>query len=714
MLLKSRLGVLFAFLLPHSDTSVSVTSYLIGVGIGDVTGPIVETNMMGYADMNQTNTGLHMRQHSRAYIVADPSNPSNRIVFINSDIGMGDTGVRTQIVSQLAALYPDVYDNSNIALVGTHQHSGVAGYHNYLLPQLTSLGLVRQSYEAIVNGSVHAVVQAHNSLSLGSLSLGNTTLLGTNINRSPYAYLANPAAERALYQYDQDKDFTLLKFTDGSGVDRGFLSFFPVHGTSIYQNNTLVSTDNKGMAAYLYESFVNPTVFPGATNSFVAGFAQSNVGDTSYVTVLGAYCESPGDPWDGQPCEFAKSTCGNVTQGCRGRLGPGFRISDFESNRIIGTNQFNAAKILMESSLGPVTGAVKALHTYVEISNYTFQLPNGTTVHTCPAAMGFSFAGGTTDGPGFSDFTQGENSTSVTNPFWNLVKGAVTPSPTPYQVACQYPKPILLNTGFAHTPYEWTPGIVDIQMFQIGQLVMLIVPSEYTTMAGRRLRNAVRAKLISSGVLDNSAYVVIAGPSNVYSHYVTTREEYSVQRYEGASTLYGPYTLEAYTDIYTNLVEYLIPDSAISLSPGPTPPNQISKSISLQKGVFYDSAPHGGFGSVITDVSSKPYTAGGTVSALFNGANPRNNLRLEGTYLTVDRRVNDIWTPVRSDSHPSTTLRWNRTHTILGTSTVNISWTIESGTPAGSYRLTYYGDSKSLFGTISSFTGHSGTFMVSV
>lgn len=37
-------------------------------------------------------------------------------------------------------------------------------------------------------------------------------------------------------------------------------------------------------------------------------------------------------------------------------------------------------------------------------------------------------------------------------------------------------------------------------------------------------------------------FVVIAGPANTYGHYVTTREEYSVQRYEGASTLYGPCT----------------------------------------------------------------------------------------------------------------------------------------------------------------------------
>jgi hypothetical protein len=51
---------------------------------------------------------------------------------------------------------------------------------------------------------------------------------------------------------------------------------------------------------------------------------------------------------------------------------------------------------------------------------------------------------------------------------------------------------------------------------------------------------AVRAELISSGVLGADAYVVVAGPANVYAHYVTTREEYGVQRYEGASTIFGP------------------------------------------------------------------------------------------------------------------------------------------------------------------------------
>jgi len=243
---------------------------------------------------------------------------------------------------------------------------------------------------------------------------------------------------------------------------------------------------------------------------------------------------------------------------------------------------------------------------------------------------------------------------------------------------------------------------------------MLIVPGEFTTMAGRRIREAIRAKLISSGVLGSNAYVVIGGPSNVYSHYVTTREEYGIQRYEGASTIYGPFTLEAYTDIYTNLIQYLIPGSSAVLPPGPTPPNQIGESISLQTGVIFDGTPlFKSFGDILTDVStSTPYTAGGTVSAVFQGANPRNNLHLESTYLTVDQLSGTTWNAIRSDSNPSTTFNWSRTSTVLATSTVNITWVIESGTPSGSYRLTYFGDSKPLVGSITPFVAHSSTFTV--
>lgn len=153
------------------------------------------------------------------------------------DIAMGDTGVRRSIVSQLSSQFPGVYTNENIAFVGTHQHSGVGGYLENLLPQITSLGYVKQTADAIVAGTVLAVQRAHANLAPGKLSLGNTTILDANINRSPTAYLANPASERARYQFDQDKDMTVLRFDDTNGNARGLLSFFAVHGTSLYEVN---------------------------------------------------------------------------------------------------------------------------------------------------------------------------------------------------------------------------------------------------------------------------------------------------------------------------------------------------------------------------------------------------------------------------------------------------------------------------------------------
>ena len=53
-------------------------------------------------------------------------------------------------------------------------------------------------------------------------------------------------------------------------------------------------------------------------------------------------------------------------------------------------------------------------------------------------------------------------------------------------------------------------------------------------MAGRRLRDAVKTVLTSggNGAFDSNVHVVIAGLTNTYSQYVTTFEEYQVQRYE--------------------------------------------------------------------------------------------------------------------------------------------------------------------------------------
>ena len=123
-------------------------------------------------------------------------------------------------------------------------------------------------------------------------------------------------------------------------------------------------------------------------------------------------------------------------------------------------------------------------------------LEDGSTATTCGGALGYSFAAGTTDGPGMFDFTQGSNSSS---PFWNLVAGFLS-KPTEEEIACQFPKPILLNTGDIRLPYAWDPETVPISVFRVGSLFILNVPGEFTTMAGRRIRKAMKDIIVDSGI----------------------------------------------------------------------------------------------------------------------------------------------------------------------------------------------------------------------
>ena len=62
---------------------------------------------------------------------------------------------------------------------------------------------------------------------------------------------------------------------------------------------------------------------------------------------------------------------------------------------------------------------------------------------------------------------------------------------------------------------------------------------------------------------------MIAGLSNSYSHYITTYEEYQEQRYEGASTMYGPHTLAAYQQSFYEISTKLAQGEPIPSGPSP-------------------------------------------------------------------------------------------------------------------------------------------------
>ena len=51
---------------------------------------------MGYANPAQTSKGIHLRQYSRAFIIADAANKS-RIVFVSTDSCMQSQGLKLEV-----------------------------------------------------------------------------------------------------------------------------------------------------------------------------------------------------------------------------------------------------------------------------------------------------------------------------------------------------------------------------------------------------------------------------------------------------------------------------------------------------------------------------------------------------------------------------------------------------------------------------------------
>ncbi|TYH17458.1 hypothetical protein ES288_A05G193200v1 [Gossypium darwinii] len=689
---------------------------------------------------------------ARTFIVAESSQGA-RFAFVNLDAGMASQLVTIKVLQRLKTRLGDLYTQENLAISGTHTHAGPAGYLQCVVYSVTSLGFINQTFDAIVTAIEQSIIQAHNNLKPGSIFLNTGDVENAGINRIPSAYLFNPPEERARYTTNVDTTMTLLKLLDSaSNRSIGAFSWFATHGTSMSRENRLISGDNKGAAARFLEDWftfsnnflsIRNTKFSTIQNistlrnkaqkikatggkpcgkttsqgfkvrkndgsSFVGAFCQSNVGDVT-PNVLGAFCTDTG-----KPCDFNHSSCNGNDQLCVGR-GPGYP-NEILSTKIIGERQFEKAVELFSSATNPLSGKIDYRHAFINFTSIEVQLNESTVVKTCPAAVGAGFAAGTTDGPGVFGFQQGD---TEINEMWKRLRDLLK-EPSQYQIDCQKPKPVLLSTGEMFVPYAWAPAILPIQILRLGNFVILSVPGEFTTMAGRRLREAVKETLINNGngEFDNETHVVIAGLTNTYSQYIATFEEYKQQRYEAASTLYGPHTLSAYIQEFKKLAKAMATGEQLG-GTGLSPPDLSSVQLSLLQDPLGDSPPPGKrFGDMQQDVAQPKggsFKKGDKPSATFFSANPRYDLLIEGTFAVVEMLQGERWVPVYDDDDFCLFFKWNVTvdnGSLYGLATVE--WEVPEDATSGVYRLRHFGSSKKTKDYPNEyFTGASSAFTVS-
>ncbi|XP_034864277.1 neutral ceramidase isoform X2 [Mirounga leonina] len=627
---------------PEPPLFQNFSGYHIGVGRADCTGQVADINLMGYSKTGQNARGILTRLYSRAFIMAEPDG-SNRVVFVSIDIGMVSQRLRLEVLNRLQSKYGSLYRRDNVILSGTHTHSGPAGFFQYTMFVIASEGFSNRTFEYMVTGIMKSIEMAHKNMKPGKIFINKGIVEGAQINRSPTSYLQNPESERARYSSNTDKEMVVLKMEDLNGAELGLLSWFAIHPVSMNNSNHLVNSDNMGYASYLFEQEKNKGYLPGQ-GPYVAAFASSNLGDVS-PNILGPHCVNTGES-----CDNANSSCPIGGSSMCIAMGPGEDM--LNSTQIIGRIIYQRAK-----------------------------------AKTCKPALGYSFAAGTIDGFGNFNFTQG---TTVGDPFWDSLRDQILGKPSAEIKECHKPKPILLHTGELTKPHPWHPDIVDVQIITIGSLAITAIPGELTTMSGRRLRDAVQTEFATNGMQNMT--IVISGLCNVYTHYITTFEEYQAQRYEAASTIYGPHTLSAYIQLFRGLAKAIATDTVANLSRGPEPPFFKQLMAPLIPNVV-DRAPTGKtFGDVLQP--AKPtYRVGEVVEVTFVGANPKNSAenQTHQTFLTVEKyeAASATWQIVHNDASWETRFYWHKG--LLGHSNATIQWYIPDTAQPGSYRIRYFG-----------------------
>lgn len=636
------------------------TTYNIGAGIYDITGPAAEMRMMGYAMLNQSTEGILSRLWARAFVIESPCN-NKRVVFVNADLGMVFQAVKEQVVKELQKKYGALYNDDNVLITATHDHSGPGGFSTYTLYNLTILGFSRDNFNTIVNGIVAAIDRAHANVKPATIKIAKGDLTGISFNRSPQSYELNPATERATFAGNVDTEMTLMRFDGLDGKPIGMINWFPIHGVSENNKNHLINGDNKGYAEYLFEKDFQSHQGP---SDFVAAFAQANAGD--------------------------------VSPNAEGHEG-GAGLEGLEAVEKAGRPQYETAKRLYESATEAVAGDIDFRHQFLAFDKVSIapQFTDGQPQTTCPPAIGVSMLAGTTDGEGFGK--QGVTCDNVSGVIPGLFCAEMT-------TTCQGAKPIALELG-NKKPYPWVPTQLPFQEFKIGNVIIAAAPFEITTMSGRRIKKSIQAQLPAN----QNYHVVISALSNAYVQYMATHEEYQLQRYEGASTVFGPWAVAALQQTYSNLTNALMTGNPVA--PGDQPIDLLDSQHSAQMGVVFDRPPMGkNFGDVSQDV--KPmYLAGQTVQAIFWGGHPKNNFHTQDTYLEVQKLENGVWQTIRTDNDWDTEYHWARSG--IASSLVTISWRIPKDAKSGQYRLVHHGDAKSFWSRkIAPYTGVSGVFSV--
>ena len=463
---------------------------LAGAARADITPP-PGMPMAGYSMWANYGKGFRTRLFARVLYLKPRS--GSAVALVQCDLLTGSLLLNQRVAERIASK-TDV-GMEGLTIAGTHTHSGPGNYfeNNFYNDHASNAAGFDSGYFDYLSGQIaEAIIRAYADRKPARIATGKVHIRHMTRNRSIQSYQANKnIAAKKLPDSDEAVNPELymirvdVKDNNQSYRPLAAVSSFSIHGTAVPSGNNLYNGD---VFAYMERE-----VERGIQNDY----------KTSWEPIHAAF---NGTHADGSP---------------------NYQKQGFTEARRIGTFVGQKALELFHSLDGKLKDDVTVNFAAREIDVFSEPCVDG--ICLCPRpVVGASLAAGADDGP----------SPVIRKLPW-LRQGSARWF---FTTSCQGHKRTLAGPlQYLFLRRNNFPHRLFLQTIQIDDVLIVPLPFETTKEAGVRLAGQCRAKLMAENKND-LRHVVVVSCANGYFGYVTTPEEYSIQRYEGGHTLYGPQT----------------------------------------------------------------------------------------------------------------------------------------------------------------------------
>jgi neutral ceramidase len=467
----------------------------------------------------------------RAFVFEDV--PSNRHALVSCDLAAISMLLQREVSERVA----DLVHPSRLMISATHTHAGPAhyfespGYSGAFSTRLP--GFDPAVVDFLADRIARAVKQATTTSARAELRWSHGEVWGLTRNRSLNAFLANsprldtgappdPALTPSQRAIDPGLDVLEIR-RPGTHAPIATLAFFAMHPTVLPADSRFLGADTHGVATRIVQREIVQREIVQREASHATSSSQADKGPTAPAELR----QAPAKP----VVAIFNTNEGDVspvwTEGTAlEAIRLGKRLAS-EVVRLTARSDPWLDKVVLDSR-------------YLEVRLPRAKFSRG---RLCPRAVL-----GQASGRGASDHRA--STAHVTDDVPDAIE---TPQSDPV-LECQRPKaPLLGPLQPLVASKQGFPERVPLALLHLGDHYLAFVPAEMTVTAGTRLRRAIERQ--TGGASHGRA--LIAGLSNAYIQYIATPDEYQLQYYEGASTLYGQNTLPYLVERFRWLAEAL-------------------------------------------------------------------------------------------------------------------------------------------------------------